>query len=241
MPNSVVDVNSWTLLACYPRGSFYPLSSVPSTRQRRITKPCFRTCSACKPRSQARFSLYTYIPISIRDKRTFGPHRYSLGGDRPSQTTYQTLFHALLTGSRLASNCKKGGVSLAPKLPPTLHILQSNARPSYSKAPRGLFVLAYLGRVFTAISISPGLLPRQFSSRSAFRAGRNLPDKEFRYLSTVIVTADVYRGFSRELAPSSLTLRHWSGVSPYTSPYGFAEACVFVKQSLESLSLRPPI
>ncbi len=124
-------------------------------------------------------------------------------------------------------------------LPPTLHILQPNAGPSYSKAPRGLFVLAYLGRVFTAISISPSLPPRQFSSRSAFRAGRNLPDKEFRYLSTVIVTADVYRSFSQELAPSSLTLRHWSGLRPYTSPYGFAEPCVFVKQSLEIHSLRP--
>ena len=121
------------------------------------------------------------------------------------------------------------------RLPPTLHILQPNAGPSYSKAPRGLFVLAYLGRVFTAISISPGLFPRQFSSRSAFRAGRNLPDKEFRYLSTVIVTADVYRGFSRSLAAPSLTLRHWSGVRPYTSPYGFAEPCVFAKQSLENL------
>ncbi len=31
------------------------------------------------------------------------------------------------------------------------------------------------------------------------RAGRNLPDKEFRYLRTVIVTAAVYRGFDQEL------------------------------------------
>ena len=31
------------------------------------------------------------------------------------------------------------------------------------------------------------------------RAGRNLPDKEFRYLRTVIVTAAVYRGFNSEL------------------------------------------
>ncbi len=30
-------------------------------------------------------------------------------------------------------------------------------------------------------------------------AGRNLPDKEFRYLRTVIVTAAVYRGFDQEL------------------------------------------
>src|SRR5690606_21948323 len=28
-----------------------------------------------------------------------------------------------------------------------------------------------------------------------------------------------------------LTFRHWAGVSPYTSPFGFAETCVFGKQS----------
>src|SRR6266508_458255 len=46
-----------------------------------------------------------------------------------------------------------------------------------------------------------------------------------------IVTAAVHRGFgsSREALP--LTFRHWAGVSPHTSPYGFAETCVFVKQS----------
>ena len=36
-------------------------------------------------------------------------------------------------------------------------------------------------------------------SRYAFRAGRNLPDKEFRYLRTVIVTAAVYWGFNSYL------------------------------------------
>ena len=30
-----------------------------------------------------------------------------------------------------------------------------------------------------------------------------------------------------------LTFRHWAGVSPYTSPCGLAETCVFVKQSPE--------
>src|SRR5205814_2057401 len=35
--------------------------------------------------------------------------------------------------------------------------------------------------------------------RYAIRAGRNLPDKEFRYLRTVIVTAAVYWGFDQEL------------------------------------------
>ena len=72
---------------------------------------------------------------------------------------------------------------------------------------------------------------RQRSDRYAIRAGRNLPDKEFRYLRTVIVTAAVYRGFGSELAPLPLTFRHRAGVRPYTSPCGFAEPCVFSKQS----------
>ena len=36
----------------------------------------------------------------------------------------------------------------------------------------------------------------------AFRAGQNLPDKEFRYLRTVIVTAAVYWGFNSHLRVS---------------------------------------
>jgi hypothetical protein len=72
---------------------------------------------------------------------------------------------------------------------------------------------------------------RQRPDRYAIRAGRNLPDKEFRYLRTVIVTAAVYRGFDSELAPLLLTFRHWAGVSPYTSAFALAETCVFAKQS----------
>ena len=40
---------------------------------------------------------------------------------------------------------------------------------------------------------------RQCPNHYAFRAGQNLPDKEFRYLRTVIVTAAVYRGFNSNL------------------------------------------
>jgi len=53
VPNPAVDVDSWAGSACYPRGSFYPLSHGPSTRDRGITRPDFRPCSACPPRSQA--------------------------------------------------------------------------------------------------------------------------------------------------------------------------------------------
>ena len=104
---------------------------------------------------------------------------------------------------------------------------------SYSKAPRGLFVLLRVIRIFTHTSISPGPLLRQCSTRYAFRAGRNLPDKEFRYLRTVIVTAAVHRGFISLLSQLNLTFRHWAGVSPYTAACAFAETCVFDKQSAE--------
>jgi hypothetical protein len=110
---------------------------------------------------------------------------------------------------------------------------------SYSKAPRGLFVLLRVTRIFTHTSISPSPSLRQCSTRYAFRAGRNLPDKEFRYLRTVIVTAAVHRGFSSELAPLPLTFRHWAGVSPYTSAFDFAETCVFGKQSAEPFLCGP--
>src|SRR5689334_9110156 len=80
------------------------------------------------------------------------------------------------------------------------------SRPGCSKAPRGLFVLSRVTCIFTGTSISPSPLSRQCPSRYAFRAGRNLPDKEFRYLRTVIVTAAVYRGFSSKLVTSPFNL-----------------------------------
>ena len=72
---------------------------------------------------------------------------------------------------------------------------------------------------------------RQRPDRYTIRAGRNLPDKEFRYLRTVIVTAAVYWGFNSMLAHLLLTFQHRAGVSPYTSSYDLAETCVFDKQS----------
>ena len=45
---------------------------------------------------------------------------------------------------------------------------------------------------------------RQRPDRYTIRAGRNLPDKEFRYLRTVIVTADIHRGFGSGLPPEQV-------------------------------------
>ena len=108
-----------------------------------------------------------------------------------------------------------------------------------SKAPWGLSVQLRGTGIFTGATISPSLSLRQSSSRYAFRAGRNLPDKEFRYLRTVIVTAAVYRGFDSTLSHLLLTFRHRAGVRPYTSSCDFAEPCVFSKQSPPPL-LCPP-
>ena len=102
----------------------------------------------------------------------------------------------------------QGGIStvtppeLAPRLqslPPILHNRVLDSVASCSKGSRGLSVLPRVNCIGTAISISLSPSLRQCGSRYAIRAGRNLPDKEFRYLRTVIVTAAVYRGFDPEL------------------------------------------
>jgi hypothetical protein len=130
--------------------------------------------------------------------------RYSLGGDRPSQTVCQTLSPRLHAGG-LDIQCAKGGIprmtppklaSRLQSLPPMLYITNQISISSYSKAPRGLSVLSRVTGIFTGTKISSSLLLRQCPNRYAFRAGRNLPDKEFRYLRTVIVTAAVHWGFN---------------------------------------------
>ena len=174
----------------------------------RITKPYFRTCSPCLARSQAPFCLYTRRAVSVRAEGTFGRLRYLLGGDRPSQTAHLTLSRSRFHGFRLESQQSKSGIpKLTPRmpkhpllsLPPILCINCRDSISSYSKALRGLSVLLRVTGIFTGTTISPSLLLRQFPDRYAFRAGRNLPDKEFRYLRTVIVTAAVYWGLSSVL------------------------------------------
>ena len=143
-------------------------------------------------------------------------------------------------GRRLEFQKPKGGIPTStphkltlmfPSLPPILYIDFRNPISGYSKAPWGLSVLSQVTGIFTGISISPSPLLRQYPDRYAFRAGRNLPDKEFRYLRTVIVTAAVYWGFGSKLSLFPLTFQHRAGVSHYTSPCGFAMTCVFAKQS----------
>src|SRR3954451_3711211 len=91
VPNLAVDMDSRARSACYPRGSFYPLSPGPSTRGQRITLPDFRLCSACWPHSQAPFCQCTLRLISIQPEGTFERFSYALGVDCPSPTAPETL------------------------------------------------------------------------------------------------------------------------------------------------------
>ena len=140
--------------------------------------------------------------------------RYILGGDRPSQTTRLALFTARIYGAVLEIQYTKGGISrLAPRkpqpalqsLPPILDNKSQTPTSSCSKGARGLSVQPRVLGIFTETAISPSPSLRQRSSRYAIRAGRNLPDKEFRYLRTVIVTAAVYRGLVSVLRAEALT------------------------------------
>jgi hypothetical protein len=169
---------------------------------------CFRTCSSRRSRSQAPLCHCTRRPVSNRAEGTIARLRYSLGGDRPSQTTHQTVFRSRLTGLRLDTRNQQGGISPLPppnlaarlrRLPPILHSQSLVSLSSCSKGSRGLSVLLRVNCIGTAISISLSPSPRQCGSRYSIRAGRNLPDKEFRYLRTVIVTAAVYWGFGSSL------------------------------------------
>ena len=148
----------------------------------RITKSYFRTCSARRRRSQAPFCLCALRMVSVHSEGTFERLRYPFGGDRPSQTPRQTLSPGRFHGRRLETQCCRGGIPTAAleglasfllSLPPILYVQHRIPASSWSKAPWGLHY--------------------------AFRAGRNLPDKEFRYLRTVIVTAAVYWGLNSGL------------------------------------------
>ena len=90
-------------------------------------------------------------------------------------------------------------------LPPILRRVIRKSLPSCSKGSWGLSVLPRVEGIFTPYAISLSPWSRQCGCCYAIRAGRNLPDKEFRYLRTVIVTAAVYWGFGsvRRVAPNT--------------------------------------
>ena len=105
-------------------------------------------------------------------------------------------------GSTLEHQTLKGGISRsAPcrlastlqSLPPILHIKAQCSVSSYSKGSRGSFRLAAgTLHLHSEFNFTESRVETAWPSY-AIRAGRNLPDKEFRYLRTVMVTAAVYQ------------------------------------------------
>ena len=146
--------------------------------------------------------------IADHNEVAFGLLRYSLGGNRPSQTARLAMSTLRIHGVVLVSRFVKTGISrMAPlnltiqllRLPAILHMTKQETILEYSKGSRGLSVLLRVNGIFTATTISPSPSLRQCPDRYAIRAGRNLPDKEFRYLRTVIVTAAIHQGLTSKL------------------------------------------
>ena len=202
-------MDAWALSACYPQSTFCPLSNDDSTFHRWITRPCFRNCSTCLSYSKAHFYPYALHTIANRVECTFGLLRYSLGGNRPSQTDPLTRSSARIHGTKLDIQLQQGGISpkappvLAQRfrsLPPMLHNYNQIPISDYSEGSWGLSVLPRVSGLVTGITTSPRSTLRQCWHRYTIRAGRKLPDKEFRYLRTVIVTDDIQQGFSSKLS-----------------------------------------
>ena len=154
--------------------------------------------------------MYLYAPLAIanRDETSFGLLRYFLGGYRPSKTARLTMSVSRIHGITLDSRPAEAGISrVTPEaltslfqcLPAILHTTSQEPISEYSKGSRGLSVLLRVNSIFTATTISPSPSLRQRPDRYTIRAGRNLPDKEFRYLRTVIVTAAIHQGLTSEL------------------------------------------
>ena len=154
--------------------------------------------------SSALMPLHSLRPVTNRPEGTFGSLRYAFGGDHPSQTTRQAVsaHRALDLGQpkgRISRAAPRGLASAHQSLRPILHIGWPRSALSCSKGSRGLFVPSRVIGIFTDTTISLESWLRQRPDHYTIRAGRNLPDKEFRYLRTVIVTAAVYRGFNSTL------------------------------------------
>ena len=113
------------------------MSDGPSIRDHRITKTNFRSCSTDESRSQAPFYLYALCLIANQAEGTFALLRYSLGGDRPSQTAQLTLFAARIHGISVRTKAypgwyfkdgstKAGASGSQPPTYPTQNIPQPN-------------------------------------------------------------------------------------------------------------------
>ena len=101
-------MNSWARSACYPRGTFYPLSDAASTSMRRITSSDFRPCSTCQSHSQAPLCTCTRHLSANPAEPTIALLRDSLGGYRPSKTDRLPLSSARIHGTGVRCSNSQG-------------------------------------------------------------------------------------------------------------------------------------
>ena len=75
------------------------MSNGDSTFYRWITRSCFRNCSTRRSRSKACFYPYALRMIANHAEQTIELLRYTLGGNRPSQTDPLPLSQIRITDS----------------------------------------------------------------------------------------------------------------------------------------------
>ena len=171
---------SRALLACYPWRTFYPLSDGKTTFSHRIPMADFRPCLTCLSHSHSDLWHYPF-----RSKFYAPP---LLFWRPPPQSNYPSI-----SVNNVEEKKKKyNGLSLV-NFHSTIYLHYSFffSVKEYSKGAQGLSVLRRCRRIFTTLTISMDTRWRQWGSRYTIHAGRKLPDKEFRYLRTVRVTAAV--------------------------------------------------
>ena len=115
---------------------------------------------------------------------------------------------------------------LAPRdqrLPPMLHSLRQRPMANCSKGAWGLFVLLREIGILTDTAISPSTWSRQYSSRYAIRAGRNLRPP---------FTGASAQSFALRLTSPLNLPAPGRRQCVYGALRGFARTCVFAKQSL---------
>src|SRR5436305_4713718 len=151
VPNRTAAMDARVRSACYPRGTFYPLSYGASTRYHRITKAAFQLCSCRSTHSQAGFYLYARRAIANRPEPAFALLRYSFGGDRPSQTARLARFPARFHGIGVRRRTQTGWyftdgsppAGTAGSTPPTYPTqISTGVNTSLQKRSTGSFQLA---------------------------------------------------------------------------------------------------
>ena len=128
VPNPAVAMDARAGLACYPRGSFYPISKGTPTSYPRITLTCFRNCSTCMSHSKAGFCQYTRCLVSIQAEPTFVRLRYYLASNLPSQTAHHALSPNRIT-ARVRNTTPKGWYYTGDSAQADAHASKS---PTYS-------------------------------------------------------------------------------------------------------------